>query len=334
MVVRFAIIGAGTIGKVHARNILHHPNCQLLWVVDQAEDRADAFAREFGGKTARSAEEVLADPQLDAVVISSSTSAHRDHLLACLRAAKPVLCEKPIADNLADAKACADLATKAGVTAAVGFNRRLDRNYRAVHDRIRAGRIGNVELLHFVSRGPLPPKPETVQFSGGMIREKGSHFFDLAYWMAGAEPVEAFASGACLIDPDFAKYDDVDTAALTLRFASGAMATFSFSRRTTYGYEESLEVFGSKGMLESRRQRDLGIALYADGQILEEGLHANWYDRFAVTYRLELDAFVEAMKSKMPAPASLRDGLRAQAVAEAMVRSVKSGTAVKIEQIW
>lgn len=332
--VKFSLFGAGTIGTVHARNIAQHPRSQIQWIVDQDEPRAKALAELYGGKTSASVDKVLSEGDFDAVIIASSTSVHQQHLLATIAARKAVLCEKPIADSLADARTCVEAAKAAGIVAAIGFNRRFDPHHRAVHDRTRHGDIGRVELLHIVSRSPEAPKPETVRHSGGMIREKGTHFFDLAYWMAASEPVEAFASGSCLIDPDFARYHDVDTAALTLRFETGALATFSFSRRTGYGYDELIEVFGSDGMLESRRQQQLGVSLYQGRKVISDGLHAGWYDRFAPTYGLELDSFVSAVESKTPVHATLTDGLRAQAVAEAMIQSIDSHRPVAIERVW
>ncbi len=332
--VNFALFGAGTIGTVHARNISQDPRCRLRWVVDVDAARADALANDYGGKASSAIGSALSDPVVDAVVIASSTFVHREHLSACIAAGKATLCEKPIADSLTDAKSCVEAAKTAGIVAAVGFNRRFDPQHRAVHDRTRAGDIGIVELMHLVSRSAQAPRPEAARQSGGLIRDKGSHFFDLACWMAGSEPIEAFAAGACLFDPGYARYKDVDTAALTLTFETGAMATFSFSRRTAYGYDELIEVFGSGGMLESRRQPELGVTLYQGRKIIGDGLHAGWYDRFADTYRLELDSFVSAVESKTPVHAGLSEGLRAQAVAEAMIESMERNRPVAIDRVW
>ncbi len=330
-----ALLGAGTIGRVHARNVAAHPGCELRYVVDQDVERAQALCRAHGGRAASDVATALEDKAVDAVIVASSTSAHCAHLSAVIAARKPVLCEKPIADDLGDAKRCVDAAAAAGLVAATAFNRRYDTSHRAVHDRIRAGEIGKVEMIHIVSRTQAPPPPPaTVRFSGGMLREKGSHHYDLAAWMAGAEPVEVFAAGDCLIDPGYADYGDLDTAALTLRFDSRAIATFSFSRRTAFGYEEMIEVFGSEGMLVSRRQRQQAVSLYKEGRVIEDGLHGGWYERFGPTYEAELDAFLAAIGKRDAAYATLGDGLRAQAVAEAAIRSVREKKVVPIERIW
>jgi myo-inositol 2-dehydrogenase / D-chiro-inositol 1-dehydrogenase len=332
--ISFALIGAGVIGQVHARNIAGCADTQLRWVVDVDASRGAALAAQYGATFSTSIDEMLADPSVQAVVIGSSTDVHEAHLLASVRAGKAVLCEKPIADSLDRAKNCLDAARVARVIAAVGFNRRFDVHHRAVYDRVRAGEIGAIESVHIVSRSSEASPPAAAHRAGGMLREKGTHFYDLASWMAGSEPVEIYAAGACLFNPEYAAYGDIDTAALTLRFASGALATFSFSRRTAYGYDEMIEVFGAKGMLESRRQRQRGVSLYRGEDVVDDGIHPTWYGRFAPTYRAELDALVAAIRTGAPMTPSLIDGMRAQAVAEAAVASLSQGKPVGIPDLW
>jgi len=167
-----------------------------------------------------------------------------------------------------------------------------------------------------------------------LLREKGTHHYDLAYWLARSEPVEIYAAGGCLFDPGFATYGDVDTAALTLRFASGALATFSFSRRTAYGCDESIEVFGSKGMLQSRAPRPRSISLYQGGRVIDDGIDGHWYDRFASTYVAELDALIAAVRAGVAVEPTLVDGMRAQAIAEGAVESLTRGVPVQIANVW
>jgi len=332
--IQFGLIGAGTIGRVHAQNIANHPQASLRWVVDNDRSRGETLAMAHGAAWFASLDDALTDKPVQAVVIASSTNVHEEHLLSCVRAGKAILCEKPIADGLDRAKACLDAARAAGVAAAIGFNRRLDVHHRAVYDRVRSGEIGPVETLHIVSRSSRSAAPEAAHRAGGMLREKGTHFYDLAFWMAGSEPVEIYAAGGCLFDQGYAAFGDVDTAALTLRFESGALATFSFSRRTAYGYDEMIEVFGAQGMLQSKRQRQRGVALYKGSNVIEDGMHAGWYERFAPTYVAQLDVFVAAVRDGGPVAADLADGMRAQAVAEAAIESVVQRKPIVIANIW
>jgi len=213
-------------------------------------------------------------------------------------------------------------------------DRRFDLQHREVYERIRAGEIGTVESVHIVSRSAEASPPAAAHRAGGLLREKGTHHYDLAYWMTGSEPVEVYAAGGCLFDPGYADYGDVDTAALTVRFASGALATFSFSRRTAYGFDEMIEVFGSKGMLQSRRQLPRSVSLYQGGRVVADGIHPGWYQRFAPTYVAQLDALIAGVLAGVAVDPTLVDGMRAQAVAEAAVESVARGVPVKLANVW
>jgi len=330
----FALIGAGVIGRVHARNIGSRPDARLRWVVDTDAPRGNALAAACGARFSASVDEMLADTSVRVVVIGSSTDAHEAHLLACIRAGKAVLCEKPLAGSLDGAGKCLDAARAANAIAAIGFNRRFDVHHRAVFERVRAGAIGTVESVHIVSRSYEASAPAAAHRAGGLLREKGTHFYDLAFWLAGSEPEEVYAAGGCLFDQGYAAYGDVDTAALTLRFASGALATMSFSRRTTYGYDEMIEVFGSRGMLQSERQRSRGVSFYQGDKVIADGIHSGWYERFAPTYVAELDALIAAVVAGLPADPGLADGMRAQAVAEAAVASLRQGKPVAIPNVW
>ena len=332
--IRIALFGAGVIGAVHAKNVTAHPDCTLACIVDPQITRARSLAGDYGTTAMPDAEAALRDPDLDAVIIGSSTSAHEDQLLASIAAGKACLCEKPLADTLDGAVRCLKAAQSTGVVAAVGFNRRLDRQYREVFDRVRAGELGQVEMLHVASRGNRAPAPDTAPLSGGMLREKGTHFYDLVCWIANSDPVEVYTAGACRIDPRFADYGDVDTAALTLRLADDTLATFDFGRRTAFGQDELIEVFGADGMLISGRQRDGDVCLHAGKHTVGPGIHYSWHDRFTDSYIEELTRFIRAVNGAEPVHATLADAVRAQAVAEAAVISSRENRPVRIEPIW
>lgn len=329
-----ALLGAGSIGAVHAQNLANHPTFDLRWVSDLDIDRAERLCTSYGAVATGSPEQAVAAENTDAVVIASATAAHKDHVLLAAKHGKAVLCEKPVAMSLHDAAACIQAAADAGVVAAMGFNRRLDSAYGALQRSVADGEIGPVEMMRLVSRSDTPPAPQSAAHSGGMIREKGAHFFDLACWIAASDPVEIQALGGCLIDPAYADYDDVDTAMLTLRLENGALVGFDFGRRTTYGCDEMIEVFGSGGLLNADRQPVTGITRLAGERRTSPGLDESWRSRFADTYVRELDSFAAAIKDGAPVHATLMDGLRAQAVAEAARQAIASGGTVEIPAIW
>jgi myo-inositol 2-dehydrogenase / D-chiro-inositol 1-dehydrogenase len=329
-----ALFGAGTIGAVHAANIASRGDATLVWTVDVDPVRAQALASKHGGQATSSTAEALSDPAVEAVIIASSTGAHEEHILAVAGAGKAMLCEKPLADGLERALACIAAIEAAGIVAGMGFNRRLDAHYQRLYASIRDGAIGVVEMAHFVSRSEGPANPAASAASGGMFRDKGSHFFDLASWLCDSDPIEVFAMGACLVDPRYADHDDVDTASVSLRFASGALASFDFGRRTTYGYEESISVHGAEGQIEAGRQPAGGLTLFQGSNAVADGLHRGWHDRFAPTYGEELQRFLDAVRGRGDVQARPRDGLRAQAVAEAAVISARENRPAAIGKVW
>lgn len=330
----FGLVGAGIVGTIHARNLAAHPRAVLHWVVDVDAPRAQALAQACGAQAGTTLDAMLADPRVEIVIVASSTGAHEAQALACVAAGKALLCEKPLADSLEGARRVLAAARAARVPAAVGFNRRFDAHHRLVHDRVRAGEIGRVETLHLVSRSPALGDPAASARSGGLLRDKGTHHYDLACWLAAAEPVEIYASGGCLFEPRCADHGDIDTAALVLRFDSGAIATFSFSRRSGFGCDEMIEVAGERGLLQSGRVPAHEVRLYQGDRISGASVHPGWHERFAPTYVAEIDAIVEAVCTGRPSSPSLADGMRAQAVAEAAVASLVAGRPVAIADTW
>ena len=208
----------------------------------------------------------------------------------------------------------------------IGFNRRFDPSHLGVKESIDAGEIGRIEIVQLTSRGPTPPPISYVKASGGQMRDQTIHFFDLARWLTDDDPVEVFAIGDALIDPAFGEAGDVDTSLVVMRMGSGALCQIDCSRRTAYGYDERLEVFGSLGMAESRRQRVRNVSLYKGRSVVEAGMHPGWFERVEETYYAALDAFVRTLEGENLTLPSLVDGLAAQTVADAATRSLQSGT--------
>ncbi|RKR75232.1 Gfo/Idh/MocA family oxidoreductase [Frondihabitans australicus] len=327
---RFALIGAGFIGTVHAQNLAAHPGIEFVGIHDVAEARAQELAARFGTRSL-SAAEVFDPATVDAVFIASSTDTHAVHLRSAADAGLAVMCEKPIAPDLAEARAVVDYVTASGVPAMLDFNRRYDRDHAGLQRVVRKGGVGAVELVQMSTRGPSLPPIEYLRVSGGQMADQTVHFFDLLRWITGQEPVSVAVQGSALVDPSIAEFGDVDTSVATLTLESGAIVEIDSVRRTGYGYDERIEVMGSTGLVESRRNRTSNVAVYGAGAVTEAGLHPGWFERVQPTYALALAAFVEALEAGHPAPATLEDGLRAQAIAEAATRALRSGRTEAIE---
>lgn len=330
MTQRFALIGAGFIGTVHARNLAANPAVEFIGVHDVDSARAAALA-DLHGTRSLTADEVFDATTVDAVFIASSTDTHAQHLRAAADAGLAVLCEKPIAPDLAEATEVVEYVRTSGVPAMLDFNRRYDRDHAALRRVVADGGIGDVELVQLSSRGPSLPPLEYLKVSGGQLRDQTVHFFDLARWITGEEPVSVAVTGSALVDPAIRDFGDVDTSVAVLTLPSGALVQIDSVRRTGYGYDERIEVMGSTGLVESRRNPTGNLAVYGAGSVALDGLHAGWFERVQPTYAATLGAFVDALEAGTEPPVPLEDGLRAQAIAEAATRALASGRTEPIE---
>ncbi len=328
--IRFALFGAGFIGQVHGANIATNPRTRLQYVYDVNTAAAQALAGRFGAKVAGSVDEIWAAADVDAVLIASSTNTHADLLSAAIQAGKPVYCEKPIDMDLDRVKAVVQLAHDKPVPIMMGFSRRFDPNHRGLREVVHNGDVGVVEMIQMCTRSSAPPPLSYIKVSGGQFRDQTIHMFDLLCWIAGEGPSEVYATGSSMMDPAITELGDVDTSMLILKFANGALCCIDNSRHTGYGYDERIEVFGSKGLVESRRKPTRDVSLYTGTKQVLDGLHAGWFDRMEPSFMLAIDAFAAALEGEEVAYPTLMDGLRAQMIAEAAVESLHKNQPVKI----
>ena len=330
--VRFALFGAGRIGVLHAANIAaSHPRAALAYVYDTNLDAAARVAARHGARIASSVEAALADPAVDAVLIASSTNTHVDLIAASARAGKAILCEKPIDLDIERVERCQIDIAGTGVPLQIAFNRRHDRSHRAVRDAVHAGKIGALELLVITSRDPgLPPVPY-LKDSGGIFRDMTIHDFDMARFILGDDPVEELhAFGSIMVEPQLRELGDVDTAMVIMKAASGALVHINNSRRASYGYDQRVEAFGAKGMVQSDNLRASTI-IHSDASTTDakEPLLNFFIERYAQAYVDELNQFIDVVEGKSQPSAGFEDGRRALMLANAAWESLRSGRPVK-----
>jgi myo-inositol 2-dehydrogenase/D-chiro-inositol 1-dehydrogenase len=322
---RFALIGAGFIGGVHAANLAAHPGVDLALVYDIDSTRAEAVAAQHRSRATVDLADVFDADAIDAVLIASSTDTHADHLRTAATAGIPALCEKPIDLDLERAVDVVGYVHERGIPAMVDFNRRFDRDYAELQRVVTSGEIGDVHLIQMTTRGPALPPLSYIAVSGGQMRDQTVHFFDLARWISGLDPEAVFATGSTLVEPRLADYRDVDTSAVTLRLPGGALVQIDSTRQIGYGYDERVEVLGSTGMVEARRHRAGAVSRYGTGRVVDDGMQAGWFERVAGSYRVALDHFVDALRDGSAIGPNLDEALKAQAIAEAATRSLDSG---------
>jgi len=327
--IKFAQFGAGFIGKIHGANIAKHPRAELTYIYDTYPAAAEELAAKLGAKVASSPEEIWSS-NVDAVLIASSTNTHADLLSGAMQAGKPIYCEKPIDLDINRVKVVVQQAQQTNLPILVGFSRRFDPNHLGVRSALQNGEIGKLEMMHITARDPKPPALSYVKVSGGQYRDQTIHFFDMLRWLANEDPVDVYAAGAALVDPAIGEAGDVDTSMLILKFPSGALCHINCSRRTNYGYDERVELFGSQGMAVSRRKPRRDISFYKGESVISDGMYPGWFERMEPTFYQALDAFIKALEGEETEYPNLMDGLKAQMIAEAAIESLQTNMPVKI----
>jgi len=332
MAIRFGLLGAGRIGKVHAKAVTGDANAKLVAVADAMPAAAQAIADQYGCDV-RTIEAIEAAKDIDAVVICTPTDTHADLIERFVKAGKAVFCEKPIDLSLARVKACLEVVRAHKGVLMVGFNRRFDPHFRAVRAEIDKGTVGDVEMVVITSRDPGAPPVDYIKRSGGIFRDMTIHDFDMARFLLGEEISEVVATAAVLVDPAIGAAGDFDSVQVLLKTASGRQAMISNSRRATYGYDQRIEVHGSKGAVSAENQRPVSIEVATGAGYTRPPLHDFFMTRYTEAYAAEIATFIAALAGKGAAEPSGEDGLIALALADAAVKSVAEGRVVKMSEV-
>ncbi|BFM51418.1 inositol 2-dehydrogenase [Marinomonas sp. THO17] len=327
----FALFGAGRIGKMHAQNLQAFAHSNLKYVYDVYAPAAQEVAKATGAKVAASVDDALADPEVDAVLIATSTDTHVDLIIKAAKAGKAILCEKPIDLDTATVNACMEEIKDCNVPIQIGFNRRFDPSHGAAAKAAHDGSVGKLEQVIISSRDPGMAPVEYLKSSGGIFRDMIIHDFDMARFILGEEVVEIQAFGSALVDEKITEIGDVDSVMINMKSQSGRLIHINGSRRATYGYDQRVEVFGSEGMVISDNQTPTSVVRYnTDTTGVKDPLFNFFTDRYGAAYNLQLTAFIENVMAKRPVSPSFEDGRRAQILADAAQKSFDTGEKVTL----
>lgn len=328
MTLNVALFGAGRIGKVHATSIKSDPRAQLVAVTDVVQEAAQALADEHE-VNATSADKILADPGIDAILIASSTNTHADLIERGVASGKAVFCEKPIDLDLDRALKVRDSVAVSEKPVMMGFNRRFDPNFSSLKTAFDAGEIGKGELLAVTSYDPAPPPVDYIKVSGGLFRDMMIHDFDMCCWLFGL-PEKVTATGSCLVNPAIGEAGDVDMAVVILHYADGRIATIRNSRRAVYGYDQRLELLGSGGLLSVENQFENTVHKSTANGIHSAKPQLFFLERYMRAYQTEWSAFLDALHAGKAMPTTVQDGVNALALAEAANLSLEEGRTVAL----
>ncbi|UCD37449.1 MAG: inositol 2-dehydrogenase [Fidelibacterota bacterium] len=324
------LIGAGRIGKMHARNITTQlPDVFLKTVADCEPD--DKWVNSLGIPVcAEHCQVVLDDPEIEAVVIATPSATHVDMITAAAKAGKQIFCEKPVAFEAEKVGQAVAAARDAGVGLQIGFNRRFDPDFRAVRDAVTSGKIGTPHIIRITNRDPVRPALDFIPDSGGLFMDFSIHDFDMLRFLSGSEVVRVYAAGAVLIDPEIEKLGDIDTALITLQLASGALCIIDLSRETHYGYDQQVEVFGSEGSISARNTTPTNTVLSTAQGVFSDQPHYSFVERYETAFVEEMRAFFTSVRDGTPPQVTGEDAQLAVKIAQAAQDSYKHNQPVEV----
>lgn len=330
------ILGAGRIGVVHAENIMFSiPEITLKTIAEvRLTDEIKAWADKIGVPNITNDPEVIMnDPEIDAVLVCSSTDTHADFIIRTAEAGKHIFCEKPIDHDINKIKTALAAVEKAGVKLQIGFGRRFDHNHKKVADVVKAGTVGKIQMVKLTSRDTSGPPLEYLKRSGGIFFDMITHDFDMARFITGSEIVEVFATTAVLTGDQYHECDDYDTVLVSMKFENGAIGVIDGSRECVYGYDHRLEVFGSKGSVRDDNDIDNTVHFHGENGSSYDHIIKGMWERYMPCFREELKAFCASVEQNAPIAVTADDGMKAEIIALAATISAKEGRPVKIADL-
>lgn len=332
--INVAVTGLGRIGKIHLKNLCRNfPEIKVVAVMD-VFDESKAIADEYNIPVfVKDFDELLAVPGVDAVVICSPTDTHAGYVVKAAKAGKQIFCEKPLDLSLDRVKEVLAIVEECGVKLMLGFNRRFDPEFKKIRQLVVNDAVGDVQIVKITSRDPGPPPVSYVKVSGGMFLDMTIHDFDMARYISGKQVKEVFAKGAVMVDPEIGKAGDIDTAIITLTFEDHSMAVIDNCRKAVYGYDQRLEVFGSKGMAQAENNFPNNHKLYTESGVSGDLPLHFFLERYNASYNQEIREFIDALVSGDKMPVDGTDGLLSIAIGLAAKKSVAEARPVLISEI-
>ncbi|MEH8076106.1 inositol 2-dehydrogenase [Gallibacterium anatis] len=334
--IKVGIIGAGRIGRVHSESISKYvKGAEIKAISDiKVTEELQSWAASMGiPHVYDDYHKILQDPEIDAVLVCSSTNTHAPISIEAAQAGKHIFCEKPVDPNKDKIREVLDVVDKARVKFQVGFNRRFDHNFKAIKDRVVAGDIGEPHLIRVTSRDPDAPPIEYVKVSGGMFFDMTIHDFDMIRYLSGSEVVEVYAAGGVLVNPEIGKAGDIDTAVITLKLANGAIGVIDNSRKAVYGYDQRAEVFGSKGAVQTSNDTNSTAVYSCEAGVIAEKPKYFFLERYMQSFAEEIRCFIDSIVNDTPTAVNGNDGLQPVLIALAAQKSLEEGRPVKLSEV-
>ena len=331
--IRILIIGLGRIGKIHLGNLQAIDEVEIVGICDPT-DEAKVFSNKAGLTFyQKDFTDVAGEVQADAIVICSPTDTHANYVSIAAKKGIDVFCEKPLDLSLQKVKRILKIVNESKIKLMLGFNRRFDSEFQSVKEKIVNGHIGDIHTIKITSRDPSPPPINYIKSSGGMFLDMTIHDFDMIRYLTNKKIVEVYAKGDALVNPEIAKAGDIDTAIINLTFEDGSMAVIDNCRKAVYGYDQRVEVFGSKGMVQSKNKFDKYTLTYSENGVTSALPQHFFLERYADAYKKEIDHFIDCIRHKKTPEVSGFDGLMSLVLGLCAKESLNCNKPVLVSEI-
>ena len=308
--INLAILGLGRIGKIHAENIISLNECNLKIIIDPISDSDNNFT-DLGIKQSKHFDDLLNENDIDGVIICSPSKYHVSQIKSLSELTKNIFCEKPLGLSIEEILDVKSLVTKKSLNLHIGFNRRYDPDFSELKRHILNNEIGDLHMIKITSRDPAPPPISYIKKSGGIFLDMTIHDFDMVKYLSGSEISELYVKGGCFVDPEIEKANDVDTAIINMSLKNGVLATINNSRQAVYGYDQRIEVLGSKGVLKVGNKLLNKVVKGTKEGFISSNPQNFFIDRYEQSYKKELINFVQSIKGDLVDHADADDGLHA-----------------------
>ena len=331
--IKILIIGLGRIGKIHLANLQAKGEVEIVGICDPT-DEAKVFSNKAGFTFyQKDFTDIASEVETDAIVICSPTDTHAKYVSIAAKKGIDVFCEKPLDLSLQKVKRILKIVNESKIKLMLGFNRRFDSEFQSVKEKIVNGHIGDIHTIKITSRDPSPPPINYIKSSGGMFLDMTIHDFDMIRYLTNKKIVEVYAKGDALVNPEIAKAGDIDTAIINLTFEDGSMAVIDNCRKAVYGYDQRVEVFGSKGMVQSKNKFDKYTIIYSENGVTSALPQHFFLERYADAYKKEIDHFIDCIRHKKTPEVSGFDGLMSLVLGLCAKESLNCNKPVLVSEI-
>ena len=303
---KIALLGLGRAGKFHIQSIQSIPGISLRCVVDVDESLAKRLAKDLECDYSTDVEGPLGQADVDAVIVASPTHEHYGQISAALKAGKAVFTEKPLGSSLEEIDSCFGLAKRSELPLFVGFNRRFDPSFSSLARGVKEGQVGVLQMLRVTSRDSPLPTMDYIKTSHGIFHDCIVHDFDMLRFITGVDPVEIYSVGSSFVE-GISALGDLDNVLVALKYDGGMIASIDVNRFSSYGYDQRIEVFGSKGMLQAENRSPVSTVLSSGDGLLRPTIEHSFPTRYREAYRQELVAFGDCLREGAPVPVTHED---------------------------